>query len=483
MTSTTTDESEAPLGPLGPVDLTDIQPPILHLLIPVSETSANLCKTLVSSMILNYPPPELINFGHKDKDINVAHTAKIRGVSEFLQNSWHIKDDDLILMIDGYDVWFQLPPEIMISRFQIEIDHNNERLRRKFGTVPTPDGSGHTPRISEKIIFGADKLCWPNALSDPACAAVPESPLPPDSWGPQTDKDPLGYQNRPTWLNSGTIMGKAVAMRALYSYAMQKIDQEGRGVLGDQFVLAEIFGEQEYQREVLRQNTSNKWLDWLSSKLGTSGAPNISNVRMDAVPGRNYEYGIGLDYESQLFCTMTHSHRDVDWLSFNDTDSVSQAQAQHGIPNPEPIALPLDIQRAWNPFVPVHHPKSIKSSASTGDVPDKIPDPAIRGWENVPLATNVHSEAVPALLHFNGEKAFIDKWWPRMWFHPWARALLGQQVRQSTTSSTGKLAREGDQAGRPTRGRLGGVWTSKGKWMGWHDVCGRFEAETFNDGI
>lgn len=40
-----------------------VKKPKFHLLIPYNKPTANLCKTMLSAAILNYPPPTLISYG------------------------------------------------------------------------------------------------------------------------------------------------------------------------------------------------------------------------------------------------------------------------------------------------------------------------------------------------------------------------------------------------------------------------------------
>ena len=274
-----------------------------HLLIPASESNPEFCKTLLSASVLGYPAPTLINWGVETKkkgavfEESASHLAKIKGVYHFLGDSKKTSDDDLVLIIDGYDVWFQLPPQILLERYHTLVEETNTRLVRRYGMI-SEDQNGDSlaervPKYELKVLLGADKLCWPNPHEDPACVAVPFSTLPKDVYGPDTDTDPKAYHNRPRWLNSGNIMGKVKDVRVVYEAALRKIEN-GAGGLGDQAVFAEIFGEQEFQRETRRQadqGTGGRWLDYLSKTLGTSESPLSANVtikNMTTLPGQRY---------------------------------------------------------------------------------------------------------------------------------------------------------------------------------------------------
>jgi hypothetical protein len=69
--------------------------PAFHLLIPAREPTARLCKTLLSAVVLNYPPPVLINYGSNkhDRDDTVHQTYK------FLRGK-EVESDDLVLIVE-----------------------------------------------------------------------------------------------------------------------------------------------------------------------------------------------------------------------------------------------------------------------------------------------------------------------------------------------------------------------------------------------
>lgn len=473
--------------------------PSFHLLIPASESNSNLCKTLLSSFALAYPPPTLVNYGKKfdgegwDKG---SHAGKIRGVYDYLMDKEKVKDEDMVLIIDGYDVWFQLPPVIMIKRYHQLINEANSRLRRRYGTelkstegmeVATEVG----PKYTQKVLFGADKLCWPNPSSDPACGAVPYSTLPKDIYGPLTDADPHGFHNRPRFLNSGTVMGPVSDVRAIYEVAVEKVEKENLGKIGDQFVFAEIFGEQEYLRESQRQSNQGaggRWYEWLSNALGASDSPLAANQtirNVTVVPGRRYEFGIGLDYKSEMFQTMTHSADDVQFLTFNDTALFPQIMEEHPDLKAYPSVPPMDIRLAHGPLwysSPGNHsldPKDgilLPHSDKLDDLPERL------DWLEVPLATNLYAGTVPALIHINGDKSLLNEWWPSLWYHPYGRALVRRYIRSTQTRQAAQAAAAGGQTWWDMRGGRGGVWTDKGTWMSWGEVCRKTEDEVFQDG-
>lgn len=445
-----------------------------HLLIPATEKNPRLCKTLLSTSILKYPSPTLINFNKsftaKGPD-NGTHAGKIRGLFDFLSDNQKVKPGDLVLIVDGYDVWFQLPPEILLQRHHQILVERNKRLVKEFGMVKKqkawePAKPMTMPRYTQKVLFGADKLCWPNRHQDHACASIPSSTLPEKAWGNATDTD--GFTNRPRYLNSGGVIGSAADLKRIFEQATFMVEEQNAGLMGDQYVFAEIFGEQEYQRNLMREANREAavgWKQWLAEKVGFGTNHTNSSAIPQQMPTILVEYGVGLDYEMELFQTMTHSHDDIDFFHLNSTDDLQKAiQAKH-IVTERHLNFLQEVGE-----IPPPLPDKPRDQLRTSRL-DNLPDHL--SWLDIPLAVNMHVPSVPILLHFNGDKSYLDKWWPRMWYHPYARALLRHHTRSPTRSSVSW----------DDRGGMGGFWTDKGHWLSWKDICGGYEEEVFGDGL
>ncbi|KAK6527544.1 hypothetical protein TWF694_004527 [Orbilia ellipsospora] len=301
----------------------------IHLLIPVTAPNDKFCKTFFSSIVNGFPPPFLINYNQTYWQEAIARAQKIKGFHTYLHE--RTRDEDIIVMIDGFDVWFQLPLQVLLSRFL---------------------------KLGAPVVFGADKKCWPNDMKSIACTAIPESPLPKDVFGDDTDRQTIlrerrqKYDNfRPRWVNSGTIIGYAKDVRSIYDEAWKKVEAAGE-VDSDQLILAEVYGDR-------------------------------------IVKGDN---SMTVDFYSSLFQTMTYSHNDVafvrnpseEWTSTTFSRTISEEK------------LPLE---------------DLGLSASKSPNPDRSP------WKWRNLAWNKVSNRIPTLLHFNGPKQFIDLWWPRMWYY------------------------------------------------------------------
>ncbi|KAG9876973.1 hypothetical protein KCV02_g21339, partial [Aureobasidium melanogenum] len=91
----------------------------LHYLIPATSSNRDFCKLLLSSTILDYPTPVLINWGaHEEANPYKQHLAKVETLLAYMKRLKPIsKEDDLVLILDGYDVWFQLRPDVLLKRY------------------------------------------------------------------------------------------------------------------------------------------------------------------------------------------------------------------------------------------------------------------------------------------------------------------------------------------------------------------------------
>jgi hypothetical protein len=137
----------------------------LHVLIPASRPDPNLCKAILSGNVLGYPRPTIINWNQTFDDPAFveggSHLAKINGTAQYLFSLDESRDEDLVLMIDGYDAWMQLRPQTLIDRFFDINRRADKRIASEMGGATV----GRTG-VSQKIIFGCQKRCWPWSVNE-----------------------------------------------------------------------------------------------------------------------------------------------------------------------------------------------------------------------------------------------------------------------------------------------------------------------------
>lgn len=166
------------------------EPPILVVPVNARSAGARMCKTLLAALIHDYRPV-IINW-ESDKSGGAAQVEKVEAMYRFLQaprstTGELISDESLVFMMDGLDVWLQLPPPHLVARFRelVPADHGQAGLR---------------------VVIGADKKCWPNdqngvssdtcyreeTLIDVAqetCRNAPNSTVPRGSFAPLNESE------------------------------------------------------------------------------------------------------------------------------------------------------------------------------------------------------------------------------------------------------------------------------------------------------
>jgi hypothetical protein len=407
------------------------KPAYFHVLIPANKGSPEVCKTIFSAALLDYPTPRLINWGKEYEDPDVAyggaHIAKIEGVLEFLNLLGPPSDEEMVLIIDGFDTWFQLRPSTLLDRYHAINDRANKRIAARIGSA----GMKSTERpIRQTVVFAAQKRCWPASQDDSECYAVPESDLPTDIYGPLTDQD-SGDQEAPftkyrqRYLNSGTIMGPVGDIKRIFNAALVKAKEQPASRGSDQAAFAALFGAQEYQRELIRAEHLTSWQKFWA-KLYHDGRDEIltdhpthkkPELATSSDPLAN-EYGIGLDYRSELSLPTVFSEDDAIWLSHSSAADIRSAATKAGVPIPDPPRvshLPQDIVQSTPPFW-------------TSDYTGGARVPASKSWADISLFTNLWTGVSPVTIHHNahayGLKSRLRTTWRETWYFPYLREIL-----------------------------------------------------------
>ncbi|KAK4496764.1 hypothetical protein PRZ48_012747 [Zasmidium cellare] len=436
--------------------------------------------------ILKYPTPTLIAWNQTfNTDYLLAggsHKAKIIETLKYLEAMDPSQDDDLVMMMDAYgafpvtllkgpkrsplpDIWFQLRPETMISRYYSINAAANKRLKARLGKAYEKES------LRQTIIFGAGKRCAPNQMHTAACYPVPASPLPDDLYGNNTDSE-LGKNPFTTakqrYLNSGFIMGPIADIRRMFKRAWEIVetrpgflDPWDNGSHGsdftyhasDQAIFAIMFGNQEYQREVMRQRHLTSY-DKMRGKAKSQPLkvgpvvvndvlnPPFTHEPIEPKEGQPDEFGIGLDYFSDLIHQTINAEDDAHYLTFhsNITGQLSDRTGHFDCPSRVNGSLPQDILSTTPPL----------ADLLDEDMP----------WDHASLYTNVCYDTVPVMIHHNGDKPAREKQWSKTWMQPYGKRLL-----------------EG------LRGDGAGAFLPSMERLGWEELCPKeYEWELFREG-
>ena len=371
--------------------------PKFHLLLPATGSNVDLCKLLLSATITGYPNPILLGWqGHGQYNGSESHLFKISETLAYLNGLPPSADNDLVLVLDAYDIWLQLRPDVLIKRYHTAIEKANARLKRE--GIHGIDHAGAI--IKQRILFGPDKTCWPDDERRAACWAAPNSTLAGHVFGPATDS--WMVPNRPRWLNSGTIMGPAQDMRAMFAATMnmvrRKYDEGFEFRNSDKYYFQEMWAEQEIGRSMRRD--------------GKVEAPLVKGDVRGSIPdiprGIRTEFHVALDYESDIFQTSMAYIEYLTWMSFNHRTPLFN-QASGNTRRIDQMVLSEDIESSLPPF------GLYKSNTRL---------PMEKTWADMMLGTNMITQQVFPVWHMTGDKSYRTRWWPRMWFHPHTEVLL-----------------------------------------------------------
>lgn len=465
-----------------------------------------------------------------------AQIGKIENTAEYLNHLGNAQDDELVLIVDGYDIWFQLTVETLTSRYYKILEKANDRLRGRFKPSAAGQMQGNDVALSNRIIFGAGKHCDPNQLHTMACYPIPLSPLPSDVYGGNTDTI-VGWNERSSfrqrYLNSGFIVGPVGEMRRLFAQAKditegwQKLwaaihiptnDPQDDGSKtseyfyhgSDQSVFNKIFGRQEYVREVLRRRLDPD-ATGRSSTLEGAAIPDVLNppfmhegwneerfwsnkadelalsehLGLQLVDHKDpwkadidkllddYDFGIALDYFSDLGHNTEDSEREARWLRY---DEAPESQVDLASRGPFDCSVRLEpLRRLPQDVFDSNHPvEKLRSNASQSDASPTNQNP----WLATPLYTNLclsngTSARLPVLIHHNGDKAPLNTAWHNMeWLYRLAKPLLEAEGQQSPGFDHNSGDREGwlGRSGREAPS-AGGAWAGSGFPVSWGQAC------------
>ncbi|KAH7311364.1 hypothetical protein B0I35DRAFT_452651 [Stachybotrys elegans] len=385
--------------------------PRLVYILPADNPGPSLCKVIISGMATGFPSPVVINWkeDYRQRHLGGSHLMKISGTLRYLETMLletthpddRLHDDDLVVLVDAYDIWLQLPPSVLIERYHTSNRIANERLAQQW------TAKREMP-MKQTIIASVQKRCWPGAdlPFQTECDKVPQSTARKDLYGDKTD-EPLGilslgnvYHNqRPRFYNSGTIIGPARDMLRYLRRTQERMAMiliKHPELSSDQGVFSEIFADQEV---------------WRTEARKFNNAETLQDERDLAMAAEDFEFHVGLDYTQQLFIPTVFEEEDGDIIALNDAASIAQHSASLGISPVRLKGVPEDVLRAANPLA---------------RVTDK--DKETADWGEMPMYADFFSEAIPVVVHHNAHRGGLKErrvwWWDRMWYFPYLRQFV-----------------------------------------------------------
>ncbi|KAM5348969.1 hypothetical protein ACJ41O_008792 [Fusarium nematophilum] len=459
----------------------------LHLFMPADSPHINLCKTIMSAVAMGYPMPTLLNWGREYNrpswHFAGSHIAKLEsllGVIDSVLDADESSKDDVAILVDAYDLWFQLPPSVLLQRYHQLNDEADARVRQQW----TSDDDFPIPPPRQDIIVTTAKDCFPDRYSgsDPRYEHWPESPMRKDLYGEGTDSVPWSldparkYRKvRPRCVNSGLIMGSMGALRDALRRAKEKVDKvarKGRQLWSDQALIGEVIGDQEIWREWMR-SLGSSW-NGSHSDAAASPDPAVREIADAALLGRRFEFGIGLDYNFSTVPPTCSAEEDGSFVRLEDEAGVRAESDKAGVPEVRVRGVPPELRGIRDELL------------------SKV------DWGSVPLYTDFFFGVTPVGIHHNayvdGLKGWrLERWWDRMWYHPQLRDLVAQRLKTGEPTPLAEI--DGDERivywpPREDRDRKVRVFTplkeSKFEPIEWDGVCQKgsrkWYDELFGDG-
>ncbi|GAB7363736.1 hypothetical protein MBLNU230_g4304t1 [Neophaeotheca triangularis] len=419
----------ATLPQTTPVAETPFKADFFHLIIPAG--ADGFCRTLFSAGALNYPIPRVVNWRKNYEDSsklnNGYNLLKIEGALDYLHTLDGRYDNELVLIPDGSDTWFQLRPEVLITRYHALIKRLDERSSRRYNDTA----------YNQKVIFTAQNDCDSDQDSL-ACTMVPPS-------------DSSDTTAKPRYLNSGSIMGTVRATKSLLEHAKSRMKREDATYTSDQQIFTEIYGDQEYYREM---------------KLAEHSPSKADDPRQGKLPEQTIElecdkcqFGIGLDYRGELFMPA----------------EVLEEDLLHVVTNPN-FELPSDIAQSTPPFW-------------TPDYSGETQLPW-KEWAEVGLITHKESGIRPVAVQHDTNTDPIEAW-RQNWNFPHLRTIATAQAKSARMPFA--VIREDNglvhEYWGPNDG-AGGARCHRNKrhkadWKQWDELCSGLETgeSIFQDGL
>ncbi|KAJ4150708.1 hypothetical protein LMH87_011445 [Akanthomyces muscarius] len=421
-----------------------------RVFMPADAPHLSLCKSVMSSVALGYPLPILLNwkgeFNRPEWHLAGSHIAKLESlhaaIEALLADPNDIAhDDDLAVLVDSYDIWFQLPPSVLIQRYHQLNKEADQRIRKEWREIRGEHDNFPIQPPKQNIVVTSAKDCHPGPQSgsNPHYDHWPQSPMPKFMYGPGTDKvsGPLfdsarKYKKvRPRCVNSGMIMGTMGALRAALVRSKEKIaeaERTGRQLWSDQALVGEIMGDQELWREWMR-HLGSTWNGDASDSTPSSLHKDVLPIARAAMQGKNFEFGIGLDYSFSTIPPTCSAEEDGYFVNLNDHKQVEAESERAGVVDGIRVrGVPPELALAKN------SPNAARDAAKYRDPLRDI------SWGDVPLYTDFYFGTTPVGIHHNAYvdnlKAWrIEHWWDRMWFYPQLRKLVSSHLILPQTGS------------------------------------------------
>ena len=381
----------------------------LHYLVPASEAKPPVCAVAAAAMVNRYSMPTIIGYkGEGEFDAHAAHIAKLRSIALYLHNQDETHDDDLVLVVDGFDALAQIPAEAMIERYFDIMAAKDQKLADKYGmTVDEVHDNG----IRQTILWGTDKGCFPNLPNESQCWLIPDSHLERLRFGLKTNNGELQFSDS-KFLNSGTVMAPVGDLRNLIDATLEFIDRtwdtDFKYKNSDQYYLSNMYARQEYRRMVDMQGEY----------------PNADGRQLPRLRQEFAEYHIAVDFDTAFTQTQCHNDRFMRKLRYGNPDhTTTVTEDSFGDGN---SFRPFKIQMPSNLYISFTNLwKSLLEEERPEDTTDKQ-------WiQSLRLGTNIATRVIYGFYHNTCSKHHFLARFKDHWYYDLLQPLLKAATRDN----------------------------------------------------
>lgn len=327
------------------------------------------------------------------------------------------QDDDLVIIVDSFDVLAQLPAEVMIERYFDMSKKSEQRLADQRGL--TVDQL-HELGIRQTILYGAGKMCFVASPNEPMCPLMPPSNSPRYKFGVRTGNDDTRFLDS-RYLNSGTIMGPVGDIRKFVRAVLdlvkaddEKVDPNDEDRVRihhmDQWFTAQLYVRQEYHRA----------LDMNGGEYPADLSNLTSLPRPRDGPEDNTEFHVFVDFDSSFTQTQCRNELEIQFLKYKNHDLTAAIDRdflqQDSAFRPYNIQMPSNVYQAFG--------RAWDRLSAVPELQIALPQ---RQWiQRTYLATNIASESIYAFYHNTCDKRFYLERYKHFWFYPYITTLLEQ---------------------------------------------------------
>lgn len=360
------------------------------------------------------------------------------------------ENTDLLVAVGADDVMFQLPPSALAERYRAMQQRAEKRLRKKYGKLVD------TNKIRQSVVFSTRSTCKPpNNPNDPWCYLQPEAPVRSGSGldpvdvpryldsrfliGPVNEIDALLSRAGTYWREHqsslpdeffGEVIGKRGGVEAIKNARLRsgRIIRETQP--GDiEWMVNIIFAEQELHRNLLLAGKPS-WYKQTSQHVGKTLGMRQRDVpstpesdRLALLPGKDYEFGIALDYENELFVNaLEHTH--VFAKHNGERSPIVQAASGGRCGLVKKLQLGADMANVRRPLSWLDEADDVKATP----------------WSQMPLYTDPCTSVAPVVISAaNMSDGDRDGLWQSMWYQHRAGQLHAAQVQRASRAKAQRL--------------------------------------------